>query len=226
VAGFLPAAARERTGDRLHKLADVLASPSLDALYRDLVSNWNRPEALVRGGHEPKSAMTDAAAIPPGVDLWRRLAYLDVMAYLPDDILVKVDRAAMGVSLETRVPLLDHRVAEFAWRLPHRMRVRDGQGKWLLRQLLYQHVPRELVDRPKMGFGVPVDQWLRGPLREWAEHLLDERRLADQGYLDVAMVRQKWREHLEGTRNWQYPLWSALMFQAWLEAQAAVAQVR
>ena len=124
----------------------------------------------------------------------------------------------MGVSLETRVPFLDHRVVEFAWQLPLSMKIRDGQGKWILRQVLYKHVPKKLIERPKTGFGVPVDSWLRGPLREWAEDLLDESRLRREGFFNPAPIRQKWTEHLSGQRNWQYHLWGILMFQSWLEA--------
>jgi len=163
----------------------------------------------------------DVEVQPELKDFSHRMMYLDLVSYLPDDILVKVDRAAMGVSLETRVPMLDHRVVEFAWRLPLSMKIREGQGKWLLRQVLYKYVPRKLVERPKMGFGIPLDAWLRGPLRAWAEALLDEGRLKREGFLDSAPVREKWNEHLSGRRNWAYHLWGVLMFQAWLEGRGS-----
>ena len=218
----LPRAMRfQNTGDKLHKGAQVMTSASLDALYLGLVSHWEHPAALVRGGSEPPTALNGNA---PGLDALgglQRMMALDLLTYLPDDILVKVDRAAMGVSLETRVPLLDHRVVEFAWRLPQSYKLRDGVTKWVLRQVLYRYVPPALIERPKMGFGIPVGDWLRGPLREWGEALLAQPRLEDEGFLEPGLVRRCWTEHLSGQRNWQYPLWNVLMFQAWLAQRRA-----
>ena len=214
----LPAHLKQRTpGDKIHKLANVLAVRNPEEMYLSFVSHWERPSQLVRDGMEPQTPLTDPSAWAALPNFAQRMMYLDSVTYLPDDILVKVDRAAMGVSLETRVPMLDHHVVEFAWRLPMHMKVRQGKGKWALRQVLYRHVPRSLMERPKMGFGIPLDVWLRGPLRHWAEHLLDERRLTIEGFFDPAPIRQKWREHLAGGRNWQYYLWDILMFQAWLD---------
>jgi asparagine synthase (glutamine-hydrolysing) len=204
-------------GDKLHKLAEILAARTPDEIYLGLLSHWKRPETVVVGGTEPPTALTEHARRSILPDFESRMMYLDALSYLPDDILVKVDRAAMGVSLETRVPLLDHRVVEFAWRLPLSMKIRDGQGKWILRQVLYRHVPKALIERPKMGFGVPIDSWLRGPLRDWAESLLDESRIEREGFFRPGPIRRKWAEHLSGIRNWQYYLWDVLMFQAWLE---------
>jgi asparagine synthase (glutamine-hydrolysing) len=218
---MLPETSRMRLpGDKLHKFARLIASPSAEAFYLGLVSQISDPETVSREGAEAPSMLSAREAWPELEDLTERMMYLDLVSYLPDDILVKVDRAAMGVSLETRVPMLDHRVVEFAWRLPLSMKIRDGRGKHVLRQVLYRHVPSVLIERPKMGFGVPIDAWLRGPLRDWAEALLDPARLTREGYLRAEPIQKKWTEHQSGTRNWAYWLWTVLMFQAWLEAQA------
>lgn len=208
------------TGDRVHKFANALDEPTAEALYRHLMSIWKDPAALVPNSIEPPTAFTDAGLVRRVKDFGERMMLVDQVSYLPDDILVKVDRASMSTSLESRVPFLDHRIVEFAWRLPMAMKHYEGQNKWLLRQVLYRYVPRELVERPKMGFGVPIGDWLRGPLRDWAEALLDERRLRDEGLLNTAMIRQTWAEHLSGKRNWQYHLWNILMFESWLAEQA------
>ncbi|MGB8181931.1 MAG: asparagine synthase-related protein, partial [Stellaceae bacterium] len=201
-------------GDRVHKLAGALAGTPSD-FYRLMVTHWDNPDAIVRGGVEPKGLLWDeslAARVPDPVE---RMQYLDTLTYLPDDILTKVDRASMAVSLEARVPLLDHRVVEFSWRLKPALKASGGMGKRVLRRVLDRYVPKALIDRPKMGFGVPIDSWLRGPLKDWAEDLLGERRLAAEGVFDPVPIRAKWHEHLSGARNWQYPLWTVLMFQAW-----------
>lgn len=208
-----------RLGDKLHKGAGLLGSRTVADLYRGMVSHWTDPASVVLGASEPGTVLAGAAPDLPGLGDVERMMALDMLSYLPDDILTKVDRAAMGVSLETRVPMLDHRVVEFAWALPLRYKLRDGVTKWPVRQVLYRHVPRELIDRPKMGFGVPIDHWLRGPLREWAETLLAEPRLRAEGYFKPEPIRRKWAEHLSGQRNWQHHLWDVLMFQAWLEGQ-------
>ncbi len=214
---FLPSVAQAGwSGDKLHKGASVLTSSSVDELYRGLVSHWSDPAMLVLHAHEPPTMLTEPTLQPRLSDPIERMMALDLLTYLPDDILTKVDRAAMGVSLETRVPFLDHRVVEFACQLPLRMKLRDGLGKWALRNVLYRHVPREMIERPKHGFGVPIDSWLRGPLRDWAEDLLSERRLQQEGYFAPAPIRRRWREHLSGSRDGHYHLWDVLMFQAWL----------
>jgi len=205
-----------RAGDKLHRIADLLEwSPA--ETYRALISHWSAPADVVIGGWEPESRLTEIMARSSKRCFEEDMMYWDFMTYLPGDILVKVDRAAMAVSLETRVPMLDHRVIEFAWSLPLGLRVRNGTGKWLLKELLGRHVPRSLTDRPKTGFGIPIDSWLRGPLRDWAESLLDEARLRDEGYLNPAPIRQKWLEHVGGRRNWAYWLWDVIVFQAWRE---------
>lgn len=189
-----------------------------DDLYRALVTEWAASDAPVVGGASASAALSNpvpSALVEPA----QRMMFLDALTFLPDDILVKVDRAAMAVGLETRVPLLDHRVAEVAWRLPLSMKIRQGQGKWALRQILYRHVPRDLVERPKAGFAIPVGQWLREPLRDWADELLSESLLKEQGYLNVAAIRRLWLEHRSGARDWTPRLWNVLMFQSWLSYQ-------
>jgi asparagine synthase (glutamine-hydrolysing) len=214
--GFVPAAWRPALpGDKLHKITTLLDNPQPDAIYRRLVSQWERPEEVAAAGREPRGPMWDPTIAHDFPDLVPRMQLLDMMTYLPDDILTKVDRATMAVGLEGRVPLLDHRVVAYSWSLPLEFKLRGGRSKWLLRQVLDRYVPRSLIDRPKMGFGVPIDAWLRGPLREWAESLLAPERLASDGFVRVEPVRRAWREHLEGSRNWQYPLWTVLMLQAW-----------
>ena len=208
-----------QAGDKMHKAAAVLRLDSADAVYRRLVSHWE-PSEIMPQAPEPESILNDATLQKDFPDLLDRMQFLDLVTYLPDDILTKVDRASMAVALEARVPLIDHRVVEFAWRLPARVKVRNGVSKWILRQVLYRHVPPDLIERPKMGFGIPLGEWLRGPLRDWAESLLDERRLREAGLLDAAMVRSYWQDHLAGRRNWQYLLWDVLMLEAWRERWA------
>lgn len=215
---WLPARLRyANPGDKLHKAAEILAVRSPEEIYLGLVSHWKNPEQLVPDGHEPPTLLTDPAYRSGLPDFEHRMMYLDTVTYLPDDILTKVDRAAMSVSLETRVPLLDHRVVEFAWTLPLTMKIRHGQGKWLLRQVLYRHVPQAMMERPKMGFGVPIDYWLRGPLKAWAAALIEPARLMREGFFAPLPIQRKWEEHQSGSRNWSYYLWDVLMFQTWLE---------
>ena len=204
--------------NRLPKLADALAYQDGHSYYHALISHIKHPASLVVGVSEPETCFIrrDQADLP---SLQEQMMLWDMKSYLPDDILTKVDRASMAVSLEARVPLLDHRVVEFAWKVPIHLKYRDGQGKWLLRQVLYRYVPKELMDRPKMGFSVPIGLWLRGPLRDWAEALLNESRLREEGFFHPAPIRKMWLEHLTGKRNWQHQLWNVLMFQAWFEQQ-------
>jgi asparagine synthase (glutamine-hydrolysing) len=207
-------------GYKLHLLADILAASDSESMYEKLVSHQGETETLVIGAKQLPFALSDRQNWSHLPNFIQRMMYLDTVTYLPDDILVKVDRASMGVSLEGRIPLLDHRVVEFASRIPLSMKIRGGESKWLLRQVLYKYVPKHLIDRPKMGFGVPIGNWLRSPLRDWAETLLDENRLETQGFLNSQLVRQKWSEHLDGNRDWKYYLWNILMFQSWLEVNS------
>jgi asparagine synthase (glutamine-hydrolysing) len=210
---FIASTRRLRSaGEKLHKGAPLLTARDGLSLYRALLTHWDGERVVPGAPHRDTALSSEPEQL---VALRSKMMLLDAMFYLPDDILVKVDRAAMMCSLETRVPFLDHRLFEFAWRVPDSYKFRGRGGKWLLRQLLYRYVPPNLVDRPKMGFGVPLGSWLRGPLREWAEELLSVQRLSDGGYFDVQPIRQKWSQHLTGEFNWQFYLWDVLMFQAW-----------
>lgn len=206
--------------DRLPKLIDVLDNASDEEFYKRLVSHHKNPCSLVIDSVEPKIALDAQGIFENFPDFREVMMLLDSLTYLPEDILTKVDRASMAVSLEARVPLLDHRLVEFAWRLPVAMKTKNGQGKWPLRQVLYKYVPKEMMERPKQGFGVPIERWLTGPLRDWAENLLDERKLREQGFFDPAPIRKMWSEHVSGKRSWHFHLWDVLMFQAWLEGQS------
>jgi asparagine synthase (glutamine-hydrolysing) len=201
-------------GDKIHKLAGVLPEDSV-GFYRRLITQWSEASSLVEGADAPDDSLYDGALRERFSDDVSWMQYLDTLTYLPDDILAKVDRASMAVALEVRVPLLDHRLVELSWRLPLRFKLRGGTGKWLLRQIAYKYVPKALLERPKMGFGVPIDQWLRGPLKEWAGDLLSPAALGEAGLLKPAPIAEKWAEHQAGTRNWQHFLWNVLMFEAW-----------
>jgi len=215
---LLPKAQRRLApGSLVRKAAETMAATSPASLYMRLVSHWREPESVVLGAKEPHTVIDDAW--PSGTDARTvHMTLLDILTYLPDDILAKVDRATMATSLEARCPLLDHRLVEFAASLPLHYKVAGGQGKSILRAVLYKHVPRALVDRPKTGFGIPLAEWLRGPLRDWAEALLDERKLESQGFLNAPTVRQTWSEFKARKQDSHYQLWTLLMFQAWLEA--------
>ncbi|QNM83144.1 asparagine synthase (glutamine-hydrolyzing) [Sphingomonas sabuli] len=210
-------------GEKIHKGAPLLRGDSAEDVYAGTISIWQDPGSAVIGGTEPPNFTTGATPDLHGLGPIDRMMALDMLGYLPGDILTKVDRAAMAVSLETRVPFLDHQLIEFAWRLPIHQKIRDGKTKWILRQLLYRHVPERLIERPKMGFGIPVGDWLRGPLRQWSEDFLDERRLRDEGFFRPEPIQRLWRDHLSGHRDLHGPLWGVLMFQSWLETQGPVA---
>mgnify|MGYP001600720571 CR=1 FL=1 len=207
-------------GDKMHKLGLRMRTVgSMDDLYASLVTEWPHAERMVVDGRIPPNLVDDRDRWPKLADPVARMMAMDALTYLPDDILAKVDRASMAVSLETRAPFLDRDVIAFGWSLPMSMKIRGGKGKWLLRRLLDRHVPRALIDRPKMGFGIPLDDWLRGPLREWAESLLSAERLRREGYFDPRPIRETWERHVQGNGSFGYRLWSVLMFQAWLEQQ-------
>ena len=218
ISALLPVAGGDASADRLRRWAGRLSRvKDMDDLYWSLLFTWEATDGVVKGAGDAKKEVAAAVACPPLLTGVERMMFLDAVTYLSDDILVKVDRAAMASSLETRVPLLDHRVVEFAWRLPLAMKIRRGRGKWLPRRVLAEYVPDELIERPKMGFGIPLAAWLRGPLREWAESLLAEERLEREGFFHPAPIRKKWREHLSERHDRAAQLWSVLMFQAWLE---------
>ncbi len=221
----VPQKLRNSPGHKLHRLADHLAAQDPVEVYLRALSMWPDPSSVVLGSQE-HDAVPQAIAkfrdMPSSVEM---AMLTDLTNYLPDDILAKVDRASMAVGLEARVPVLDHRVVEFAWRLPMEFKLRRGKTKWALRQLLYRYVPAEFIERPKMGFSMPVDLWLRGPLRQWAEELLSAESLRRDGFFAVGPIREKWNQHLSGSRNWQYMLWPVLMFQAWI-AQTGTVSIR
>ena len=214
---FVPSALRRaRAGERIHKLARAMTSLAPDSLYHEIVTYWS---GAVPGASDLPIAITTPSQWPQLTDMTEQMMFLDQISYLPDDILVKVDRASMAVSLEAREPLLDHRLLEFAWRLPMSMKLRNGGGKWILKNLLARYLPQSLIERPKMGFGLPIDHWLRGPLQGWAESLLDERRLREDGFFDVAAIRAKWTDYQLRRGEWPHYIWTVLMFQAWLDAR-------
>ena len=204
-------------GEKIHKLSNIIELDSPSKLYLGLLSHWKINEKIVLNCSN--NSFDDILLNSELTDFEHQMMLYDSIHYLPDDILVKVDRASMYCSLEARIPFLDHNLIEFAWRLPLSMKIRNGKGKWLSRQALNQYVPKNLIERPKMGFGAPIDSWLKGPLRDWSEELLDENRLRSEGFFDANIVRQKWDEHQSGKRNWQHNLWDILMFQSWLESQ-------
>jgi len=205
-------------GEKLHKVSIALKAQTSDELYQTMVSRWQNPEELVLGTNRYQALINNS--IYSNTDnIIHGMMASDTTSYLPDDILCKVDRASMFAGLESRSPFLDHRVVEFAWSLPLGYKIKNGVGKSILRDVLYKYVPKNLIDRPKMGFGVPISDWLRGPLKEWASDLLNEDRLKKEGFFNVEMVKEKWLEHQLGVRNWQYQLWPILMFQLWLEGE-------
>jgi len=203
-------------GAKIQRLGAILSHDNVEKMYREMISHLHHPSEVVLNTVEPDTIFSDSQQWVDTPNFMQRMMYIDSLSYLPDDILTKVDRASMAVSLESRTPFLDFRIAEMAWRLPIAMHVRSNKGKRLLRQVLYRYVPKKYLDRPKKGFGVPIGLWLRGPLREWAEALLNETRLKNDGFFDVDLICGKWKEHLSGKYNRQYFLWTVLMFQSWL----------
>jgi asparagine synthase (glutamine-hydrolysing) len=223
LAPYLPSRLRvPQLGDKLYKLANLMQAQGADDSYRSIITHWE-PAEIMPDTVEPSAIWSAKSVNDDFPDLVERMQYLDLVGYLPDDILTKLDRASMAIALEARVPLLDHRMVEFAWALPRRAKLRQGTSKWLLRQVLYRYVPAALIERPKMGFAIPLAEWLRGPLRDWAEALLDEQRLRETGLVNAGRVRALWEEHIDGRRNHQHLLWDILMLEAWRERWEAPA---
>lgn len=218
---FLPGRRHRHPGQSLHKIGRLMDAGTVSSMYRSLLSAWQEPSSIQRGAIDAQDRVAEILADCGDMSLLDRMMLADQVTYLPDDLLAKADRASMAVSLEMRVPLLDHRVLEFAWRLPRHLRIRERQGKWILRQILHRHVPATLVDRPKMGFSVPVNAWLRGPLREWGESLLSAEALHRDGLFDVAAVRTAWRDLLDGRSANGLALWAILCFRAWSDEWGA-----
>ena len=204
-------------GDKIYKGANALEANTLYDLYYKLCSYWQNPTEAVINSKEPNTLLNKFQPELNGLNNQQKMMALDFVTYLPNDILVKVDRAAMASSLETRAPFLDHKLIEFVWKIPHSLKYKNNQGKWILRQILNQYVPKKLTERPKMGFEIPLGNWLRGSLRDWTENLLNEKRLQQEGYFNPKLIRDKWAEHLSGKKNWQNQLWNVLMFQAWMD---------
>jgi len=221
ISSYLPYIKKDISllGDKAYKLASRLSSiNSLDDLYMSLVSEWQSPSKIVLNANEPDTLLRREMRLPILEEHESRMMYWDSISYLPDDILCKVDRASMSVGLETRVPMLDYRVAELSHRLPLNFKIHNGEGKWALRQVLDKYVPRDLIERPKAGFGIPVGSWIRGPLKDWSEDLLSEHRLQSDGYFDTDSIRVRWKEHVSGKRDWTHSLWSVLMFNIWIDS--------
>lgn len=224
VASKLSQERKVAVSNKLGLLSAALTCDENIDYYRETISYWRDPSVVVVNSDEPNTILTDRISWPDMNDFQSKMMFADIHSYLPDDILVKVDRAAMSVGLETRVPLLDSRIVELAWSLPLRMKIRNGQSKWILRKILSKHIPDELINRPKMGFAVPLADWLRGPLREWAELLLEPERLNQEGFFYPDLIRERWDDHISGIANWQSVLWPILMFQLWLEGESAPAR--
>jgi len=215
---FLPSSYQySEFGNKIYKGANALEAKDLYELYNILCSSWQNPTSVVLNSQEPSTLLTKLKFQIGKLNNQQKMMALDFLTYLPDDILVKVDRASMASSLETRAPMLDHKLIEYVWKIPHSLKLRDGNGKWILRKILKKYIPEKLTERPKMGFGIPIESWLRGPLRDWTENLLEEKKLEEEGYFNSKLIRKKWRDHLHGKNNWHKQLWDILMFQAWNE---------